>query len=86
MIPEEAVGAATKSVIASLRSMELGWVDPDTPDGVTIDVRDFDLTAAMNAALEAAAPYMLKGDVEWTVIRDSSGRVLDRWIEADEDL
>ena len=59
MIPEKAIGAATESVIASLRAMELGWVDTDMPDGVTIDVRDFDLTAAISEALEAAAPYML---------------------------
>ena len=59
MIPEKAIGAATESVIASLRAMELGWVDTDMPDGVTIDVRDFDLTAAISEALEAAAPHML---------------------------
>ncbi|MDT0171060.1 hypothetical protein [Pseudarthrobacter sp. BRE9] len=64
MIPAEAVEAATNSVIASLCAMDLGWVDADAPDGVTIDVREFDLTAAIRAALEAAAPYMLNTEGE----------------------
>jgi len=68
MIPEQAVVAATESVIASLRALELGWVDTDMPDGVTIDVRDFDLTAAISAALKAAAPYMQSSGISATEI------------------
>jgi len=65
-ISDEAVEAATKAVIAALSAMELGWVDTDTPDGVTIDVRDFNLTAAISAALESAAPILLSHEREET--------------------
>jgi hypothetical protein len=59
MIPEEAVDAATKVLVDSLAANELGWVDADDLSVVVIDVRDFDLAAAVTAILETVAPIML---------------------------
>lgn len=60
MIPVEAVEAAEQAVIDAM--CEYG------PDGHIDGYQEI-----ARAALEAAAPYILKGDVEWTVFRASDG-------------
>ena len=57
MIPEEAVDAAAKQIIAHLASAESGYVDAEDMSDVVIDV-SFDLTSAVRDALEAAFPYL----------------------------
>lgn len=58
-ISDEAVEAAAKELIDRLKANELGYVDAEDPTEATVDVREFDLSAAIRAALEAAAPHML---------------------------
>ena len=57
MIPAGAVEVAMNSLIESLKADELGWVDADTPNEVTIDIRGFDLVSATRTALEAAFDF-----------------------------
>lgn len=58
-IPEVAVRAAVLSTIKSLRADGMGYVVAEQTAEMVIDVTDFDMTAAMRAALKAAAPHML---------------------------
>jgi hypothetical protein len=52
---DEAVEAAAKAIVEQLVADELGWVDADDMTDMTIDVRGFDLAAAVRAA----APHLV---------------------------
>ena len=60
MIPQEALEAAEQAVIDAM--IKYG------PDGHIDGYQEI-----TRAALEAAAPHILKGDIEWTVFRTSDG-------------
>lgn len=72
MIPEEAVEAVVKAVAERLAENEHGWVDADDLADMVIDVRDFDMRAAISSAIEAAAPYIAAE--AWEQGRDAAER------------